>query len=165
MASRELFNNSANVTYKEYTESGKWEVEDSSPEELFNFLAPDLFELIDGVEVGKLTQTIGNNYTKVKLSTKDNFSEMGIYVTRKDYYEYLKTYCLNIRCLGVSKSCKVIFALFSEEEFPNGINKLYLTIKSPLTLTIVAPGNFYDGSRYFNTMDIDKAYEYSYTVR
>ena len=53
----------------------------------------------------------------------------------------------------------------SAQRFPFGINKLFLSVTSPLTLTIVAPGNFYDGSRYFNIMDIDKTFEYSYTVR
>ena len=40
-----------------------------------------------------------------------------------------------------------------------------MSVKSQLTLNIIAPGNYYDGSRYFNIMDIDNKYEYAYTVR
>ena len=94
--SHERFNTSANVPFENYKQ-GKWEVNNTSPEDLFNFLAPDFFDLIDSVEVGNLTQPKGNNYTKVKFPRNSNFSRLGIDITRKDYYEYLKVYCLNIR--------------------------------------------------------------------
>ena len=34
-----------------------------------------------------------------------------------------------------------------------------------MTLLTLAPGNFYDGSRTFNTLDVEDGYEYAYRVR
>ena len=91
------FNNTANITFKEY-KKGKWQVDDSSPEELFDFLAPNLHDLIDGLDIGKLFQSIGNKYSKVHvpIGPDEKYSQLGIKTTRKDYYEYLKSYCLTL---------------------------------------------------------------------
>ena len=96
--SHDNFNNTANITFKEY-KKGKWEVNNSSPEELFDFLAPNLYDLIDGLDIGKLLQSIGNNYTKihVPIGPNESYKKLGIKTTRKDYYAYLKSYCFTIR--------------------------------------------------------------------
>ena len=96
------FNNSANISHDEYKD-GRWRTENLSEEELFNFLAPDIFDLINNMEIGKFLQKNGDNYTKIKFPVdrirkhKENFVKQGIKIQRIDHYYNMKTYCFNFR--------------------------------------------------------------------
>ena len=54
----------------------------------------------------------------------------------------------------------------SSFHYPYGISRLYIGTKSlTVTVVVVPPGMFYDGTRYTNVIEIDPRNEYSYAVR
>ena len=88
-----------NITFDEYRK-GKWETDNTSSEELFHMLAPHHHDLIEGLKIGKLLGSIGNNYKKVRINITaedKSYDHFGIEIIRKDYYKYLKNFCLFLR--------------------------------------------------------------------
>ena len=100
----ENFNRSANISHDEYIK-GRWRTEDLSEEDLFDFLAPDIFDLIKSMTIGKFLQKNGDNYTEEEVDfpverirkNKVHFVKHGIKILRIDHYYNMKTYCFNFR--------------------------------------------------------------------
>ena len=92
------FNYSLNFTHDQYV-FGTWRTEDMSEEELFEFLALQLHDLIHGISVRKTVNDIGDFYEKVSLDiTKDsNLEDIGFKVIRKDYYKAKHIFCLELQ--------------------------------------------------------------------
>ena len=75
----------------------------------------------------------------------------GIVITRCDYYEYLKCYCLTM----------------DDQMFPHGVQGVYL---HPLNETdiitfIIPPGKFFDYSRKLNKLEVQHGAGYEYVIK
>ena len=55
-------------------------------------------------------------------------------------------------------------SIFSEEDFPHGVQQIFLYQKLELKVFVVSPGNFYDPARKLNIVDINTGYKYIYTL-
>ena len=87
-----------NLSLVDY-QNGKWKIDNIGEDELFNFLAPNITDLIREIQVKNTTNSQGDNYTKIiiKVHNETNFEDHGIEIKRKDYYAHLKTYCVLFR--------------------------------------------------------------------
>ena len=92
------FNKSLNFTHDDYV-SGRWRTEDMNEEELFEFLAMELHELIDEIKIRKTVNSLGDYYKPISIPvTKEtNFEEHGLKIYRKDYYESKHVFCLELQ--------------------------------------------------------------------
>ena len=72
----EGFNNSLNITHDDYT-GGKWNIEGYSVREIWDFLSPDMEDLIRGVKIENTTSKYSDKFAKVRISTK-NLNKSGI---------------------------------------------------------------------------------------
>ena len=64
------FNNSLNITHDDYA-GGKWHFEGYSVKEIWDFLSPDIEDLISGIKMENKTTKRSDKYTKVKISSSD----------------------------------------------------------------------------------------------
>ena len=72
----DAFNNSLNITHDDYT-GGKWNFEGYSVREIWDFLSPDMEDLIKGVKIENTTSKNSDKYAKVRISTT-NLNQSGI---------------------------------------------------------------------------------------
>ena len=72
-------------------------------------------------------------------------------VSRCDYYQYLRCYCLS----------------FPPAHYPHGVQAVtfYPRNKTHLISFLVAPSNFYDFSRKLNKLELQYGYGYGYIVK
>ena len=84
-----------NLSLVDY-QNGKWKIDNIGEDELFNFLSPNITDLIREIHVKNTTNSEGDNYNKtiIKVHTETKFEYYGIEIKRKDYYAHLKTYCI-----------------------------------------------------------------------
>ena len=92
----------------------------------------------------------GDQYNVVDVEVSE-ILKSGISITRCDYYEYLKCYCLTM----------------DDKMFPYGVQGVYL---HPLNDTdiitfIVPPGNFFDFSRKLNKLEVQHGAGYEYVIK
>ena len=92
------FNDTGNLTFQDYL-WGSWKIGNLSEEDTFNFFAANISDLISSIRIDRHLGPIGNKYKRhyFTIDEKSNFTDMGIQISRKDYYVYLKTFCLNMR--------------------------------------------------------------------
>ena len=83
-------------TNYEYKKFGKWTTNTFDANELYNLLSPTLPDIVDLITIRKLLTPISGEYTMVKIPT-ESLEDHGIMIERKDYYYYLKTYCILLR--------------------------------------------------------------------
>ena len=62
------FNNSLNITHDDYVDGGKWHFEGYSVKEIWDFLTPDLDDLMSGVKLENNTTKYSDKYEKLKIS-------------------------------------------------------------------------------------------------
>ena len=86
------------ISYRNYS-NGSWRIGDLTEEETFDFVAANISDLISTIRIDKQLGPIGNKYERLyfQINELTNFTSMGIQIVRKDYYVYLKTFCLNMR--------------------------------------------------------------------
>ena len=58
----------------------------------------------------------------------------------------------------------IIFIISSEEQFPSGVQQIYLYQKLALKVFIVSPGRFYHSTRKLNMVELDLGFKYIYTL-
>lgn len=75
------FNNSLNITHDEYTK-GKWNFEGYSVREIWDFLSPDMEDLVRGVKIENTTSKYSDKYAKIRVSTT-NLNKTGIDILGK----------------------------------------------------------------------------------
>ena len=92
----------------------------------------------------------GDHYNVVDVEVS-KIENSGIAVTRCDYYEYLKCYCLTM----------------DDKMFPYGVQGVYLhPINDTDIITfIVPPGNFFDFSRKLNKLEVQHGAGYEYVIK
>ena len=92
--------------FKRY-KNGVWNFDNTTEEELFEAITPKLSDLISEITFNKLKSNVGDNYEKIRVSVSNSTEmERSIKVNRKDYYAFLKTYCLTYR-FGLQNNYKV----------------------------------------------------------
>ena len=64
------FNNSLNITHDDYAD-GKWNFDGHSVKEIWDFLSPDIEDLMSGVKIENKTTKNTDKYAKVKISSSD----------------------------------------------------------------------------------------------
>ena len=85
-------------TNNEYKKFGKWTTNTFDANELYDLLSPSFPDIVDLITIRKLLTPISGEYTIVKIPTDtENLEDHGIMIERKDYYYYLKTYCILLR--------------------------------------------------------------------
>ena len=93
----------------------------------------------------------GEKYQSVPVEvTGRGGSSRGVVVTRCDYYEYLKCYCLS----------------FPHTDYPHGIQAVTISPRNNTDIIsfLVAPANFYDFSRKLNKLELQAGFGYEYIV-
>ena len=70
------FNNSLNITHDDYAD-GKWNVDGYSVKEVWDFLSPDIEDLISGIKIENNTNKHSDKYAKVKISSS-NLNKFGV---------------------------------------------------------------------------------------
>ena len=75
------FNNSLNISHDDYA-SGKWNFEGYSVREVWDFLSPDLEDLMRGMKVENTTTKYSDKFEKVRISTA-NLNKSGINIIGK----------------------------------------------------------------------------------
>ena len=63
----ENFNTTTNITFYEYARGIKWRTDDMSEEELFDFLTPNLSDLISKIKIAKNTDPVGDSYKPITI--------------------------------------------------------------------------------------------------
>ena len=93
------------------------------------------------------TNVAGDKYNSVRVEVK----RPGVLVSRCDYYQYLKCYCLS----------------FPPTDYPHGVQGVtfHPRNKTDLISFLVAPANFYDFSRKLNKLELQYGYGYGYIVK
>ena len=71
------FNNSLNITHDDYVDKGKWHFEGYSVKDIWDFLTPDLEDLISGIKLENTTTNNSDKYEKIKMSVS-NLKNFGI---------------------------------------------------------------------------------------
>ena len=97
------FNNSLNVTNDEYVD-GKWKVNNLSERELWDFLSPNLSDLITKIYFYKTLRNDSEKYSKVKIPV-ENLPGLGVEIKRKDYHSNPRIFCLSIRNINSRVFC------------------------------------------------------------
>ena len=87
-----------NLTFESYR-NGTWKIDSLGEDELFNQVAPKLSDLIRVAKVMKTNNPNGDKYTNIQFEIKNetSFEDHGIEISRKDYYNHLRTYCFTFR--------------------------------------------------------------------
>ena len=93
--SSDFSNKTLNITADKYLK-GEWKVDGMSERETWDFLSPNLTDLIEKIEVDKMLKNIGGKYIKVS-SNVENLSSIGVDIERKDYYLHPRIFCLIFR--------------------------------------------------------------------
>lgn len=75
------FNNSLNISHDDYA-SGKWNFEGYSVREVWDFLSPDIEDLMRGMKVENTTTKYSDKFEKVRISTA-NLNKSGINIIGK----------------------------------------------------------------------------------
>ena len=140
------FNNTFNITSKEYVK-GNWKVNSLSEKELWDFLSPTLPNLIKKIKLYKTIKNDSEEYSTVIIPV-DKLPGFGVDIDRKDYHSHPRIFCLSLR----------------KDLFPLGIMKMNIYQRSKLQLYIIPPGGYYTNSRKANSVDIEKGYNYGYTL-
>ena len=70
------FNNSLNITHDDYAD-GKWNFDGYSVQEIWDFLSPDIEDLMNGVKIENKTTNHSDKYAKVKISSS-NLNKSGV---------------------------------------------------------------------------------------
>ena len=93
----------------------------------------------------------GDKYDTVRVEVQKTGDISGVLISRCDYYQYLKCFCLS----------------FPPSVFPHGVQGLtfYPRNKTHLVSFLVAPANFYDFSRKLNKLELQYGYGYGYIVQ
>ena len=86
----------------------------------------------------------------VEVTSRSRGSDGLVIVSRCDYYEYLKCYCL----------------AFPHSDYPHGIQAVTLSPRNNTDIIsfLVAPANFYDFSRKLNKFELQSGFGYEYIV-
>ena len=161
------FKNLLNITHDEY-EDGKWKADGFSEKETWEFLSPNLTNLVEKFYVYKTLQNDSDKYSKVKVSVDknlDGYEKYGISIKQKNYRSNLKIYCLVFRlntfflCIYKynSRTCR-------KEFFKFGIQKLKIYPNSRIILYNIPPGGYFSISRKPNKMIIERDWSYGYIV-
>lgn len=70
------FNNSLNITHDDY-ENGKWNFDGHSVKEIWDFLSPDIEDLMSDVKIENKTTKYTDKYAKVEISSS-NLNKSGV---------------------------------------------------------------------------------------
>ena len=88
-----------------------------------------------------------HNYTELQNLTW--LDQEGLKMERRDYYPYLKCYCLNL----------------TKSKFPLGVQGIYFYPKIEIAVLIVPPGRFYDYSRKLSSFELQLNYTHQYVIQ
>ena len=119
-------------------------------EEVFDLVAPSFSDLIKLIEIQKTLFAIGDEYKYVRINAENEteLSLNGLLISRCDYYEYLKCYCISLE----------------HKIYPHGVQGFTLIPKIDISTFVVAPGRFYDFSRKLTKIEIETNFSYEYVI-
>ena len=119
-------------------------------EEVFELVAPSFSDLIKAIKIQRTLFAIGDEYTYVDIDAENEteLGENGLLISRCDYYEYLKCFCIALE----------------REIYPHGVQGFTLIPKTDIRTFVVAPGRFYDFSRKLTTIEIETNFSYEYVI-
>ena len=70
------FNNSFNITHDEYAD-GKWNFDGYSVREIWDFLSPDIKDLMSDIKIENKTNKHSDKYAKIRISSS-NLNKSGV---------------------------------------------------------------------------------------
>ena len=139
-----------NFTHVDY-QNGKWisNKTNLTEEQIFDIVAPKLSDLLSRLTIQKTSNASGEDYEVIELNVS-SIEGHGIEISRCDYYEYLKCYCLAM----------------NDQVFPHGVQGVHLyPPQDDIIAFIVPPGKFYDFTRKLNKLEIQYGAGYEYVIK
>ena len=137
--------------HEEYHD-GNWllSMTNVSAEEVYDLVSPRLSDLISSIKLQATLYSLGDEYKYVEIDANNETDLIinGLVLSRCDYYEYLKCYCISL----------------DPRTYPHGVQGVFLYPMIDIRAFVVAPGRFYDFSRKLTTIEIETNFSYEYVI-
>ena len=120
-------------------------------EEVYDLVSPTFSDLIKSISIQRTLFAIGEEYEYIDINVTEKETELsanGLLISRCDYYEYLKCYCISL----------------DPRNFTHGVQGFTLSPKIDISTFVVAPGRFYDFSRKLTKIEIENNFSYEYVI-
>ena len=121
-----------------------------SAEDVYDLISPRLADLITSIRLQRTLYSLGDEYeyVDIKADNETDLTSNGLLISRCDYYEYLKCYCLSL----------------SSRHYPHGVQGFTIFPRIDIKTFVVAPGRFYDFTRKLTTIEIQTNFSYQYVI-